>query len=168
MRKFIKNTKVSLISGISILAVTACTHSQHTSAYNQTGHGYENAAYGYDYVSGQSNSNTTYKSRYGDELRGSCEVVIETCETVAFVPVYPVYQIITPTFGKVPDVQPVEVPTIPLPEPEPVTIEFYEPEPEAPVYEPPVYEPAPPVYEPVTNYWPEPDTPVETWEPLRK
>ena len=75
---------------------------------------------------------------------------------MAVVPVYPVYQVITP-IAAAPEVQQVEVPTITIAEPEPVTIEIFDQE--------PVFESK---YEPVTDFWPEPETPVQSWKPIRK
>lgn len=153
-----------LIGSACSIAMTACAPSYQTSAYEQDAYGYDQAAYGYDYVSDHSNSgygiaqnfNTAHSSRYGDALRGPCDTFVQSCGMVAVVPVYPVYQVIT--YPETPEVQTVEVPTITLPDPEPLSVEIYEPE---PVYEPPVYEP-------VTDYWPEPDDPITTWAPLRK
>ena len=169
MLKTVNTYKLIFIGGMSAFAVSACAPSHHGAADGQFGYGYDNAAYGYDYVAdqpsygyadygygAQQDSTVVHKSRYGDQLRGPCEITIQDCGLMAVVPVYPVYQIITPAPTYEPPV--VEAPVITLPEPEPEPIVIHEPE---PVYEPPVYEP-------VTNYWPEPETPVTTWKPLRK
>ena len=168
--------KISLffIGSICSAAVTACTPTYQTSAYDQGGYGFDQAEYGYDYVSGQSaygyeqgaydfgaaqGFNANFSSRYGEAfsegaaLRGPCAYTQQSCGMMRVVPVYPIYQVTVP---QAPQVQAVEVPTITLPDPEPLAIEIYEPEPE------------PPVYEPVTNFWPETDAPVESWKPLRK
>lgn len=156
MGKVFRNFRVVLIGGICSAAVTACAPSSHISthdAYMQGDYGYSQTGYGYE--SSQANV-APHRSRYGGELRGPCEGVVQSCGMMAVVPVYPVYQVVT-----VP--QPPEVPVVTY-EPAPVIV--YEPAPE-PVYTPePVYEA--PVYEPSVQHWPEPDTPVRDWQPLRK
>lgn len=73
------------------------------------------------------------------------------------IPVYPVYQIVTPapvtyeeTYVEAPAI--VEPPIVIMPEPTP---EVY-------------IEPERSVYTPEPHHWPEPETPVPSWTPLRK
>jgi len=168
MFRTINKISLFVIGGICTAAITACTPTYQTSAYGQGGTGFEQAQYGYDYASGQSaygynqglyDYGTAQGFNYGNAfnggaaLRGPCTHTAQSCGMMAVVPVYPVYQVITPL--PAPEVQPVEVPTITIEEPRPLTVEIFDPEPE-------------PIYEPVTNFWPEPETPVQSWEPLRK
>lgn len=103
-------------------------------------------------------SYASQKSRYGHQasagLRAPCEEAYAPCGFMRVLPIYPVYQYVIPT-----EPEPVvEVPTISLPDPEPVVIyEAYEPE--------PIPEP---VYAPAPYHWPEPETEVPSWKPLRK
>ena len=166
MFRTINKISLFVIGGICTAAITDCSPTYQSSAYGQGGTGFEQAQYGYDYVSGQSAYDYAgsqaysagYSSRYGEafsveaELRGPCGYAQNSCGMMRVVPVYPVYQVAVP---QAPEVQSVEVPTITITEPEPLTVEIFEPEPE-------------PVYEPVTDFWPEPETPIQSWEPLRK
>ena len=187
MFKTINRISVFVIGGICTAAITACSPTYQTSAYGQGaygqsvygqgGTGFEHAQYGYDYVSDQSaygynqgiydygaaqGFNAGFSAPYGNAfsggaaLRGSCGFTPQNCGMMAVVPVYPVYQVITP-IAAAPEVQQVEVPTITIAEPEPVTIEIFDQE--------PVFESE---YEPVTDFWPEPETPVQSWKPIRK
>ena len=157
MSNLFRNFRVVLIGGICSAAVTACAPSSHMSAndaYVQDSYGYSQTGYGY---TSEPATAPARRSRYGGELRGPCEVVVQNCGMMAVVPVYPVYQVVT-----MPEAPVVEAPPVVTYEPAPI----YEPAPE-PVYMPePVYEP--PVYEPPAQYWPEPDKPVTDWKPLRK
>lgn len=113
------------------------------SQYNYSQDNYSQETYAQAY--------TQQKSRYGYQagLRAPCDEVQTPCGFMRVVPVYPVYQYVTPA-----EPEPVvEVPTISTPEPEPVVI--YEPEPE-------------PVYTPSIQHWPDPETEVPSWKPLRK
>jgi len=172
MVKRVGKIKLGFMCGICAFSIAACAPSHHMPAESHLGYGYDNAAYGYDYVSDQSSYGYEYdqsgyqygqvSSRYGDAqfidgtysgaLRGPCNYTAQNCGMMQVVPVYPIYQVAT-----YPEPQPapiVDVPTITLPpaQPEPIVIS----EPDLPVYEPPV------------AYWPEPETPITTWEPKRK
>lgn len=153
--------RMFLIGGLGVVAISACAPSYKMSSYDtsmSSGNGYSQSAYGYDAVSAYGASFgyeqaavTTHRSRYGGELRGGCQVGTHPCGMMAVVPVYPVYQYATQPSA--PEVQVVEVPQIIEPEP----IPYVEPT--------PYVEPA---YEPPVHHWPEPETPVIDWTPLRK
>lgn len=150
MRSYVQNFRVVLIGGISALAVTACAPSYQMSADAQSmqaGYGYSQSAYGYE--TSQTTS-SAYSSRYGGELRGSCDIVVQTCGMMMVVPVYPVFQVTTAPYE--PEVKIVEV-EVPV---------------EVPVEIPVYIQPEPPIVEPPVHHWPDPETPVIPWTPPRK
>lgn len=148
------NLRTLLIGGMFAAAMTACAPASQVKtqgAYHQGG--YSQSAYAYQ---GAQESQTTYRSRYGDTLRGSCDIEIQTCGFMTVVPVYPVFQIVTAP--PAPDV-PVTVEAPPAYTPEPM------PEPPVVILPP---EPEPPAYVPPVQHWPEPTTPPPVWTPPRK
>ena len=151
MGKSAKTYHLILVAALGAAAVSACAPSYKMSAYDTSmdaGYGYAQSAYGYSY---ETQSTATYSSRYGGELRGGCQIEVQSCGFMTVVPVYPVYQIVTPP--PVPEVPVVEVPQVVEPDP----IPYVEPTPYVePVYQPPVH------------HWPEPETPPPVWTPLRK
>ena len=166
MTRPIRNFKLVLLCVIGGATVSACSpkhqmHGQHASdqyAYEHSNAGqYSSEQYGAAYRAAGYQSQV--RSRYGDavqsaSLRPACNAFINPCGFMKVVPVYPVYQIAAPVQETY--VAPVEEP--------PVVVM---PEPELPVYVEPAL-PEPPVYIPAPQHWPEPETPVQSWEPLRK
>lgn len=162
----VQRLKILVVGSALCAALTACgpryvpaeslSGQAHAGSYG--GAYAQNASSQYNYAqSGYTHAYTQQKSRYGNQagLRAPCAEVHAPCGFMRVVPVYPVYQYVTPA-----EPEPVvEVPTISLPDPEPAPVMIYEPE--------PVYEPAP-IYEPAPYHWPEPEAEVPSWKPLRK
>lgn len=135
----VRNLKSLLISTLGCVVLSACSQSHHM---------YEQEAY----------ASTQVTSRYGyaastSQTTEDCAYEVHPCGFMRVVPVYPIYQIVTP----IPAEPVIESPVISVPEP---TIYVEEPE--------PYIEPELPVYVPPTQHWPEPETPAPSWTPLRK
>jgi len=154
MTKHLHVLKLLLIAGCGGVALTACVPGQY--GYDARDVAASSGQYGADYGQanfGQYGGNFT-QARYGEainasSLRPPCETQVAPCGFMTVVPVYPIYQVAAP----------------PQPEPvveifEPPTVEIFEPEPTV------IYEPEP-IYEPM-DHWPEPETPTQSWKPIRK
>lgn len=155
MGNILQHIRPLLLCGFGAAGLAACSPSSknmnyhqadnYLSGYSQSGYGYEQS-YSYDQMQ-------VSASRYGDlGLRPACEMQVKSCGFMTVVPVYPVYQFVTaPPVAEAP-------PTITLPEPAPEPpVIVLPPDPEPPVYTPPSPE-----------FWPTPETPIETWTPPRK
>lgn len=156
MTKHIHSLKLTFIAGLGSLALTACVPGQY--AYDSPEIGGQNGQYQYN---GQSAGYNQYgaavsQSHYGyaaqnTGLRPACQQQAAPCGFMRVVPIYPIYQVEVP--------QAVPVPTYET-YVEPPVVEIYEPEP-IPMYEPE------PEYTPM-EHWPEPEAPIQSWQPLRK
>lgn len=174
MTKPMRNLKFALICAAGAATITACSPRHHMSSqygadqyayghHNTSQHGseYSSEYYAADYhAAGQ---HTQLRSRYGSaahstSLNAGCDEYVNPCGFMKVVPVYPIYQIAAPVQEAYaePYVAPLEeAPIVVMPEPE------------LPVYvEPTLPDPIPYVAEP--QHWPEPETPVTSWAPLRK
>lgn len=175
-----RKLKFALICVAGTATITACSPRHHmTGQYgaDQYAYGHHNMSqYGYEHTYGSEYSSEYYgadyqaagqhtqlRSRYGNaaqtsSLNAGCDEYVNPCGFMKVVPVYPIYQIAVPvqeTYVE-PYVAPVEeTPIIVMPEPE------------LPAYvEPTLPDPIP--YVPEPQHWPEPETPVTSWAPLRK
>jgi hypothetical protein len=164
MRESLRNHTILLFLSAASAAVSGCTPKYvsaadlgYTSDHNHSAYtqqGYTSGAY---YQAAQY---TLPASRYGAtagsrqmSLRPACNEYVAPCGFMRVVPIYPIYQVA---------VQPepiAEVPTVTLPEAEPAPVITYEPAP-TPIPEPVYSEPA--------YHWPEPETDMPSWKPLRK
>jgi len=161
--------KLMLIAGLGGATLTACVPGQYAYETEQTHaefgqYGADYAPYGAQYgaQSGQygneyaQSASSFQRTRYGDVqnagLRPPCEVQATPCGFMTVVPVYPVYQVVTQT---APEPEPIIETYV-----EPPVVEIYEPEPTVIVEPEPVYTPM--------HHWPEPETPVQSWKPIRK
>jgi len=161
MTKHMHILKLLLIAGLGGATLTGCVPGQYAyetepTAANYGQYGAQSGQYGGEYGAQYTQSAASYgQSRYGNTgLRPACDVQVAPCGFMTVVPVYPIYQVVT---------QPE-----PLPAPEPIIETYVEP-PVVEIYEPepiPYVEPAP-IYEPM-HHWPEPETPVQSWKPIRK